>query len=451
MALPRATCCQNSCDKPLESHYKALDAIHGGHKPLEIQTELKVSDSRAFTMILILLQVLAILGHGVVAQKSSPIANWHMGDPHYTSDQYAKILGEAGLDQDADDKEHKGLGPMQIQYVDYQPNCQPGGVPVCATNGTDSFYFENNCRLEAANMKMLFQHGTELEPTEMERCLPTCQTMKCTQVARPVCALAEIAGAVPQTFANECEMRRRECHTKQVLRILHTGPCQTPTKSGHKKKLRRNKKKRPLNNASISKFATIPKKVYVMLATPAPRRSSTTPRWTAVTTTTTRITTTPRMRPTKQTSTSPSPMQFQQLMNLANPMVSVSQAVDAYNVYNIPDVGHDYGEITDSSLSMFLPEVGRVTEPHPMPSRTTSTTSTSTTTSTTTTTTPKPVLAATRIINPLGTSTVQSFLSVRMPSTTEMGEETTMENSEAITQAMSTTQKSTAVVQTKVL
>jgi len=57
----------------------------------------------------------------------------------------------------------------------------------------------------------------ELEPTEMERCLPTCQTMKCTQVERPVCALAEIGGAVPQTFANECEMRRRECHTKQGL------------------------------------------------------------------------------------------------------------------------------------------------------------------------------------------------------------------------------------------
>lgn len=111
-------------------------------------------------MILILLQVLGILGRCVLAQKSSPIANWHMADPHYTSDQYAKILGEAGLGQDADDKEHKGLGPMQIQYVDYQPNCQPGGVPVCATNGTDSFYFENHCRLEAANMKMLFQHGT---------------------------------------------------------------------------------------------------------------------------------------------------------------------------------------------------------------------------------------------------------------------------------------------------
>ncbi|KMZ09530.1 mucin-5AC [Drosophila simulans] len=413
---------------------------------MQTQQIRKVSNSRAFTMILILLQVLGILGHGVVAQKSSPIANWHMGDPHYTSDQYAKILGEAGLGQDADDKDHKGLGPMQIQYVDYQPNCQPGGVPVCATNGTDSFYFENHCRLEAANMKMLFQHGTELEPTEMERCLPTCQTMKCTQVERPVCALAEIGGAIPQTFANECEMRRHECHTKQVLRILHTGPCQTPAKSGRKKKLRRNKKKRPTSNASISKFATVPKKVYVMLATPAPRSSTTTPR-TFFSTTTTRITTTARMRPTKQTSTSPSPMQFQQLMNLANPMVSVSQAVDAYNVYNIPDVGHDYGEITDSSLSMFLPEVGRVTEPYSMPIRATTTTTSTTTTSTTT---PKPVLATSRIITPSSTSTMPSFLSVRMPSTTEIVEESTTENPEASTQAYSTTQESTDTSKTKV-
>ncbi|EDV47251.1 mucin-5AC [Drosophila erecta] len=409
---------------------------------MHTQQKRKDSTSRAVTMIIILLQLLGILARGVVAQKSSPIANWHMGDSHYTSDQYAKILGDVGLGQDADDKDYKGLGPMQIQYVDYQPNCQAGGVPVCATNGTDSFYFENNCRLEAANMKMLFQHGTELEPTEMERCLPTCQTMKCSQVERPVCALAEIAGAVPQTFTNECEMRRRECHTKQVQRILHTGPCQTPTKSGRKKKLRRNKKKPSTFSASNAKFATNPKKVYIMLATPAPWSSSTTPRPSS-STTTTRITTTARMRPTKQTSTSPSPMQFQQLMSLANPMVSVSQAVDAYNVYNIPDVGRDYGEITDSSLSMFLPEVGRVTEPYSAPSSTTSTTSTTTTS----TTTPLPVLAATRLFEPSSTSTVQSFLPLRMPSTTEIGEETTTEHLEAITQAMSTTQKSAATAQ----
>lgn len=187
--------------------------------------------------------VLAILWIGTEAAigKSSPLANWRFSDPHYTSNQYAKILGESGVGHDPDDKDKASPGlnlnpeHLQIQYVDYQPQCLPGGVPVCATNGTDSFYFENDCRLEAHNMKMLFQYGTgkplslrrspprkpnpislsELEPTEMERCLPTCQTMKCTAVERPVCALAEIGDATPQTFANECEMRRRECHTKQ--------------------------------------------------------------------------------------------------------------------------------------------------------------------------------------------------------------------------------------------
>jgi len=144
-------------------------------------------------------------------------------------------------------------------------------------------------------------------------------------------------------------------------------------------------------------------------------------------------------------------MRFQQLMNVANPMVSVSQAIDAYNVYNIPDVGHDYGEITDSSLSMFLPEVGRVTEPYSVPPRTTTKTTSTTRATTTSTTTPKPVLATSRIITPLSTSTMQSFLSVRMPSTTEMVEESTTENPEASTQAFSTTQKSTATAQTKIL
>ncbi|XP_070075203.1 integumentary mucin C.1 isoform X1 [Drosophila takahashii] len=265
----------------------------------------------------------------------------------------------------------------------------------------------------------------------MERCLPTCQTMKCTQVERPVCALAEIGGALPQTFANECEMRRRECHTKQVLRILHPGPCQTPTKSGRKKKLRRNKSKRPTKAATLtSKFAINPKKVYLMLATPSPARS------TSSSSTTTRITTTARMRPTKATSTSPSPMQFRQLMSLANPMVSVSRAVDAYNVYNIPDVGHDYGEITDSSLSIFLPEVGRVTEPYSIGS------SSSTTTSTTTTATP--FLATIRTTTLPETITIRSYSTTLMPSTTETSDETTeiTQESEAITPGMISTQPS---------
>ncbi|XP_052857842.1 uncharacterized protein LOC128265691 [Drosophila gunungcola] len=378
------------------------------------------------SVILILLSILGVFGGGVTSKATSPIANWHLSEPHYTSDQYAKILGEAGVGQDPDEKDHKGLGPMQIEYVDYQPNCQPGGVPVCATNGTDNFYFENDCRLEAANMKLLFQYGTELEPTEMERCLPTCLTMKCTQVGRPVCALAEIGGALPQTFANECEMRRRECHTKQVLRILHLGPCQTPTKTVRKKNRRRNKTKRIATKASVAKFSNEQKKVYLMLATPDPWITSTaTPRTT--TPTDIGITTTERTRPTNLTSTSPAPMQFQQLMKLANPMVSVSRAVDAYNVYNIPDVGHDYAEITDSSLSMFLPEVGRVTESYSRRS------------SKSTSTTAKPVLLttiATRISHFHGTSTFKSNLRA---SPTEISDASTTDDPHAMTHAISTT------------
>ncbi|KAH8245530.1 hypothetical protein KR032_011437 [Drosophila birchii] len=387
----------------------------------------------SITILLLLWELAA--GEAAIS-KSSPLANWRFSDPHYTSNQYAKILGESGLGHDPDDKDKLNVGinlnpeHLQIQYVDYQPQCQAGGVPVCATNGTDTFYFENDCRLEAHNIKMLFQYGTELEPTELERCLPSCRTMKCTPVERPVCALAEIGGAAPQTFPNECEMRRRECHTKQVLRILHQGPCQTPTKSLRRKKQRRNKKK-PLKS-STKPSSSQPKKVFYLMATPPaaapPAAAAHTPSPSAAPSSSNkqwlsmppRITTTPRTMATRSTSTSPSPMQFQQLRGMTNPMVSVSRAVDAYNVYNIPDVGQDYAEITDSSLSLYLPGVGRVTEAY----TTTTTTSSSTTTraptqgtsysprTTTTTTTPEPLLTTTKrratfliMAEPLGTTT----------------------------------------------
>ncbi|KAH8343369.1 hypothetical protein KR059_008992 [Drosophila kikkawai] len=452
-----------------------MEYHHGGqHKPTKMQSRV----------IIILLPLLLILwlGAGKAAiSKSSPLANWRFSDPHYTSNQYAKILDESGLGHDPDDKDKMNVGinlnpeHLQIQYVDYQPQCQAGGVAVCATNGTDSFYFENDCRLEAHNMKMLFQYGTELEPTEMERCLPSCQTMKCTPVERPVCALAEIGGAVPQTFANECEMRQSECHTKQVLRILHQGPCHPPTKSLRKKKQRRSKKK---SLKSSSKLSSQPRKVYYLMGTPPTPTPPTpppppAPRHTAITTSPRlinnnrrllgrppRITTTPRSMPTRLTSTSPSPMQFQQLRGLANPMVSVSRAVDAYNVYNIPDVGQDYGEITDSSLSLYLPGVGRVTEAYTT-SRSSSTTTWGITlgttlspsiksTTTTTTTTPKPLMTTTKrrvliMVEPMAT-TVEPLL----PSTqASMEKQSTVADLEAVTLgASTTTQESTTKIKT---
>lgn len=135
-------------------------------------------------------------------------------------------------------------------------------------------------------------------------------------------------------------------------------------------------------------------------------------------------------------------MQFQQLRGLAHPMVSVSRAVDAYNVYNIPDVGHDYGEITDSSLSLYLPGVGRVTEAYTTSTSTVRGTTSTPRTSTITTTTPKPLLTTSQafvIKKPLATTMKPS-----MPSTTaEMDEASTVADLEAVTYGFSTTQEST--------
>ncbi|SPP89396.1 mucin-5AC [Drosophila guanche] len=319
--------------------------------------------------------LLALNLKAVAASRPFSLANWRFNDLHYSSAQYAKILADSGIghDQDPTGKGARagegGVGSLQIQYVDYQPQCASGGVPVCATNGTDHFYFENDCRLEAHNMKMLFQYGTELEPTELERCQPTCRSMKCTKVQRPVCAVAEMGA--PTTFPNECEVRQHECQSRQAMRILHAGPCPAPaTKGRRKKKSRRNKGKRP-SAATASTPApahatgsTGRPKVYVMLSEPSSRTS---------TTTTTTTTETPQMMPIG--SSTASPLRFRQMVSSGNQMVSVSRAMDAYSVYNIDDVGHDYGEITDSTLSMFVPGVGRVTDAYP--------------TTTTTTTTPK--------------------------------------------------------------
>ncbi|KAH8419693.1 hypothetical protein KR009_001112 [Drosophila setifemur] len=377
--------------------------------------------------------------------QSSPLANWRFSDPHYTSAQYAKILGDSGVGRDKDDN-GLGLGALQIQYVDYQPHCLPGGVPVCATNGTDHFYFENDCRLEAHNLKMLFQHGTELEATELERCVPPCHAMKCTQVKRPVCALAEIGGASPQTFANECEMRRRECHTKQVHRIKHEGPCENPTKTPRKKKQRRYRNRKiGATTSPISKLDNEPQKFYILLTTtPRTIRTIRTTRTTGTTTPGTYRATNP------PETTTPTPMQFHELRNMENPMVSVSRAVDAYNVYNIPDVGHDYGEITDSSLSMFLPEVGRVTDAY---SKTTTTSAPEDRNYLTTNRIPEIEITTKSLRENIGNSwretstnswreaTTNSWRETTepMPSTTE---QTSLEDAENVSHAISTTQES---------
>lgn len=172
--------------------------------------------------LLNLLTVAATTLEGGAGEALPGPIDWRYNDAQYGNAQYDKMLGEGNEQQP---------GNFQFEYVDYQPKCGSGGEPVCATNGSSYFYFENDCKLEAANMKLLFQYGigecleqitschmnrclyAELEPIELERCLPQCDTIRCTTVYVPVCAAAHNEQAV--TFANECEAHRRGCLTKQ--------------------------------------------------------------------------------------------------------------------------------------------------------------------------------------------------------------------------------------------
>lgn len=97
---------------------------------------------------------------GLAAGHQKQNVAWKYNDPHYDAEQYAKIFGQATGDGKGKGAGQEQFGPFQYQYVDHQPNCREGGQPVCATNGHTYFYFENDCKLEAHNMQLLFQHGT---------------------------------------------------------------------------------------------------------------------------------------------------------------------------------------------------------------------------------------------------------------------------------------------------
>lgn len=301
--------------------------------------------------------------------------NWQYNDPQYASAQYAKLYGQVTGSNPAQDQ----LGPFQYQYVDYQPNCKSGGDPVCATNGIKYFHFENDCKLEAHNIKLLFQYGTELELTELERCMPNCDNIKCTTEYAPICAAPESGPHQGKgvTFANECEVRRRECLTKESQRFLNKGPChQLKSKSKTKSKKSKGRRKHRKHGNSTSPSTSTSTTTTLTANT---NRSEVSPSNNFVTLPA--LPESPTTAATTTTTTTPVPMQYHEYLSQINPGVSVSQAVNAYNVYNIPDVGTDYDEITDSTLSMYLPGVGTVTD---TPPKTTSTTTT------TTTTTPKP-------------------------------------------------------------
>ncbi|XP_030381607.1 mucin-5AC [Scaptodrosophila lebanonensis] len=265
---------------------------------------------------------------------------WEYNSPEYASEQYASIFGSAD----------NGLfGPLQYQYVDYLPNCSPGGQPICATDGKTYSYFENACRLEAHNMKLLFQQGTELEPTELENCLPKCDRIQCTKRHAPVCAVASDRVGEAQdgmTFGNECELRKYECNVKKPMQILNQGPCAQKLKVKKIKKMRqRYSKVRRVKTTTTTTSTTTPK---IPLTTKDKKQR-------------------PYMLVDSlpETTTTATPLQFRQIAGVSSPDVSVSRAVTAYNVYNIPDVGQNYASITDSSLSVYVPGVGAVTDEYP--------------------------------------------------------------------------------------
>lgn len=97
---------------------------------------------------------------GLAAGLQKQNVAWKYNDPYYDAQQYAKIFGQATGNEIGKGPGQEQYGPFQYQYVDHQPNCREGGQPVCATNGNNYFYFENDCKLEARNMQLLFQHGT---------------------------------------------------------------------------------------------------------------------------------------------------------------------------------------------------------------------------------------------------------------------------------------------------
>ncbi|XP_032594879.1 mucin-5AC [Drosophila grimshawi] len=324
-------------------------------------TEKMLEVCRGLKQLLIWSQVLSL-----AAASAHPV--WQYNDPQLATAQYAKIIARIS-EKNGKNTSRDQLDPVQFQYVDYQPKCKTGGEPVCATNGSHHFHFENKCKLEAANMKMLFQHGTELEQTELERCLSECENIRCNNVYAPVCATTEQTPNQGQgvSFANECEVQRRGCITKQTMRILNKGPCQQKSKSRGKAR-RKHTKPRRFKISSKSAPATPSnnnKQIFFMVPT---EPSSTITKAIGTTTTT--------------TTTTPFPMQFHHFRSPGNPDVSVSRAVNAYSVYNIPDVSLNYAAIIDSSLAMYLPGIGTVTDTPP-----------STTTTTTTTTTPRPTTA----------------------------------------------------------
>ena len=123
----------------------------------------------------------------------------------------------------------------QVQLVDYnsmgQGSCPNIRQPLCATNGQEFLFFENQCQLEVKNYEQLIQ-GLQgeymilfsfhldnnfyliLEYFEcpMSYCSPQCRP--CNSISQPVCAL-DIQTQHLETFPNACEVERKTCTTQK--------------------------------------------------------------------------------------------------------------------------------------------------------------------------------------------------------------------------------------------
>lgn len=160
-AICYAICCSDAYShvvKVLTRLCCTIKRAEAGADTLKLMQLAKMQQQKARRLLayvlLCSLLIVSTVGH------QSQNAAWKYNDPHFDTAQYAKIFGQATGNANGNGAGQEQYGPFQYQYVDHQPQCREGGEPVCATNGNNYFYFENNCKLEAHNMQLLFQHGT---------------------------------------------------------------------------------------------------------------------------------------------------------------------------------------------------------------------------------------------------------------------------------------------------
>lgn len=160
-AICWAICCSDAYShvvKVLTRLSRSIKRAEAAADTLKLMQLSKMQQQKPRTllayMLLCSLLIVPTAGH------QNQNAAWNYNDPHFDAAQYAKIFGQATGNGNGNAPGQEQYGPFQYQYVDHQPNCREGGQPVCATNGNNYFYFENDCKLEAHNMQLLFQHGT---------------------------------------------------------------------------------------------------------------------------------------------------------------------------------------------------------------------------------------------------------------------------------------------------